>query len=139
MRTSPIVAAAAVLAATLAAPAAGSDGSLVHTLRQGVAQIRRPQTQQRLDAALAQTLARLRADTASTAAGRRGRRLAIRGFTWTRKGIRAQLDMRANDSGNVEAATRDAKRADRCLGRGAAVLRAAGRAFGLRIGSLNGH
>jgi hypothetical protein len=138
MRTAPIVAAAAVLAATLATPAAGSDASLERTLRSGVAQIRRPQTERRLDRELAAAMVSLRADRASTAAGRRGRALAIEGFAWTRKGIRAQLDMQANDSGNVEAATRDAKRADRCLVRGAAVLRAAGRAFGLRIGPLNG-
>jgi hypothetical protein len=138
MRTAPIVATAAVLAATLAAPATGSDASLEQTLRRGVADIRRPQTERRLDRQLAATLARLSADRASTATGRRGRALAIDGFAWARRGIRAQLDMQANDSGNVEAATRDAKRADRCLARGAALLRAAGRAFGVRIGALNG-
>jgi hypothetical protein len=139
MRAAPIVVAAVVLAATMAVDATASDASVERTLRRGVSQIRLPQTERRLDAQLAATLARLRAETASTARGRRGRALAIRGFTWTRTGVKAQLAMQANDSGNVEAATRDAKRADRCLGRGATLLRAAGRAFGLRIGVLNGH
>lgn len=48
------------------------------------------------------------------------------------------MDFINNDSGNIEAATRDAKRADHYLNGGASRLRAAGRAFGLRIGKLNG-
>jgi len=43
-----------------------------------------------------------------------------------------------NDSGNLEASVTDAKRSDRALKRGAGLLRAAGRAFGVRIGKLNG-
>ena len=42
------------------------------------------------------------------------------------------------DSGNLEASVKDAKRADRYLNRGADLLRAAGRSFGISIGKLNG-
>ncbi len=44
-----------------------------------------------------------------------------------------------NNSDNVEAATWDAIRADRSLTRGTNLLRAAGRALGLHVGSLNGY
>ena len=47
--------------------------------------------------------------------------------------------MAAKDSGKLEAAVRDARRSDRYLNRGAALLRAAGRAFGVKVGLLNGH
>jgi hypothetical protein len=54
------------------------------------------------------------------------------------KGIDARLEMTRNDSGNLEASVRDAERADRDLRKGADLLRAAGRAFRIRIGKLNG-
>ena len=44
-----------------------------------------------------------------------------------------------NEEGNIERAVRDAVRADRYLDRGARLLRAAGRALGIRVGKLNGH
>ncbi len=47
--------------------------------------------------------------------------------------------MQTNDSGKLEAAVRDAKRGDRFLKRGATLLRAAGLALGVRIGSVNGY
>ena len=68
-----------------------------------------------------------------------GRELALQGFEATLKGVRSQLDFSENDSGEVAAATRDAKRADRYLRRGANLLRAAGQALGVRIGELNGY
>jgi hypothetical protein len=55
-----------------------------------------------------------------------------------RRRVQAQLALIKNDSGNIEAAIRDAKRADRCLERGARLLRAAGRSFGIRVGKLDG-
>ena len=76
---------------------------------------------------------------ATTVSARRGRELALQGFEATLKGIRSQLDFSENDSGEVAAATRDAKRADRYLRRGANWLRAAACAFGVRIGELNGY
>ena len=129
---------AALLAALGASSATASDATVRRELLQGVAQIRAPQTARKLDGQLVRTLARLRADRASTPAGRRGRMLAIDGFAWTRRGIQAQLDLVANDSGNIEAAIRHAKQADRYLAKGADLLRAGGRALGVRIGKLNG-
>jgi hypothetical protein len=139
VRRVALVVAVGVLAALLPACAQASDASVKATLLRGVAQIRhaRPAEKLKLDRQLVRALTSLRRDRAATPAGRRGRRLAIAGFTWTRKGIKAQLDFINNDSGNIEAATRDAKRADRYLNGGASRLRAAGRAFGLRIGRIN--
>ena len=117
----------------------GSDESVKDDLLRGIAQIRGSHDPSTLNRQLATTLAKLRRDPASTAAGRAARRLATQGFVWTRKGVKARLDFLTNDSGNVEAATRDAMRADRYLNRGARLLRAAGRRFGIRIGTLNGH
>ena len=132
--------ASAVAALALAVPAAeASDAAVERDLARGVAQIRTTHSRPVLVTRLAATLKRLRADTASTAAGRMGRTLAIQGFTWTRRGIRTQLDLVANDSGNIEAAVRDAVRADKQLDRGARLLRAAGRALGVRVGRINGH
>ncbi len=92
-----------------------------------------------LYAQLTRIVESLRRDRASTADARRARNLAIQGFEWTLKGTRSQLDFSENDSGNVAAATRDAKRADRYLTRGANCLRAAGRILEIRIGKLNAH
>jgi hypothetical protein len=80
----------------------------------------------------------LRREDAKTAAARRGRALALAGFASTRRGVETQLSMRAHDSGRLEAAVRDAKRADRYLNRGARLLRAAGRALGVNVGLVNG-
>ncbi|HEX3290543.1 MAG TPA: hypothetical protein VHR46_04055 [Gaiella sp.] len=84
-------------------------------------------------------VAQLRRTHGTTQSARRGRELALQGFAATLVGIRSQLDFSENDSGEVAAATRDAKRADLYLRRGAKRLRAAGRALGVRIGDLNGY
>ena len=128
-----------VLAGLSASPGGATDASVKGRLLRGVAQIRSSHNAEKLGAPLARTLAGLRQDRGSTAVGRRGRRLAIQGFVWTLRGIAKEHDFTVNDSGNVEAATRDAKAADRYFTRGANLLRAAGRAFGLRIGMLKGH
>jgi hypothetical protein len=88
---------------------------------------------------LASTLAKLRAEQPKPSAERRGRALAIRGFSWTLAGIQVRIDMAAKDSGRLEAAVRDAKRSDRALDRGARLLRAAGEALGIRVGAVDGH
>lgn len=72
-------------------------------------------------------------------ASRTGRRLAIEGFASTLQGLNAQLDLLDNDSGNLEAAVRDAAKADRYRKRGAKLLRAAGRAFDIEVGELKGY
>jgi hypothetical protein len=57
----------------------------------------------------------------------------------TLKGVDAQLDFIENDSGNIETAVRDARRANRYRKRGANFLRAAGHAFGINLGKLRGY
>jgi hypothetical protein len=115
-----------------------SDSAVKETVERGVAQLRTPHTTEQLQDALVRTLRQLRSEPASTTTGRKGRALAIAGFAWTLRGIDARLEMTRNDSGNLEASVRDAVRADRDLRKGARLLRAAGRSFGIRIGKLNG-
>jgi hypothetical protein len=136
-RTWTLVLAGAV-ATSVAVPAAASDATLERTFARGLAQLRAPAAPARRDAQLRVTLRRLRVDRPTTAAGRTGRSLSLAGFTWMRRRVQAQRALIRNDSGNVEAAIRDAKRADRCLERGASLLRAAGRVFGVRVGKLDG-
>ena len=69
----------------------------------------------------------------------RARQIALVGFELTQKGVRSQIDFTDNDSGEVAAATRDAKRADRYLRRGADRIRTAGLVLGTRIGELDGY
>ena len=127
---------AALLALLLVAGCGSSDTSDRRDLLRGVAQIRHTHDARKLQTELRRTLASLRRDRASTAAERRAKELATRGFEATLAGVQSQIDFYENDSGNIEAATRDALRADRSRARGARLLRAAGRALGLRIGSL---
>ena len=122
------------------APALGrADPSIKQDLLRGVREIRVTHDRKKLHADLVHRLAHLRRAHGTTASERRGRELALQGFEATLRGIRSQLDFSENDSGEVAAATRDAKRADRYLRRGANLLRAAGQALGIRIGELNGY
>jgi hypothetical protein len=119
---------------------ARGDDSIRRDLLSGVGQIRvNHADRKKLYTELLRTLASLRRDRPSTPAAQRARTLAIQGFEASLKGVRSLIDFSENDSGNIAAATRDAKRADRYLTRGANHLRAAGRVLGLRIGKLNGH
>jgi hypothetical protein len=113
-----------------------SDAAIRETLERGVAQIGEPQTAKQLHDNLVRTLAKLRGERASTDAGHRARTLAIQGFTWMLRSVDARLEIIRNDSGNLEASVRDAKRSDRDRRRGANFLRAAGRALGVRVGNL---
>jgi hypothetical protein len=124
---------------TAATPPRTSDASVKADFLRGVAQIRGSPDERRLRGQLEHTVARLRSDRGSTEVGQRARSEAIQGFAWALKGIESELDLIANDSGNINAAVRDAKRADRRLKKGANLLRAAGRAFSIRLGRLNGH
>ena len=119
-------------------PSRASDTAIKKTLERGVAQISAPQTTKQLHDDLVRTLAKLRTQHASTAAGRTAKGLAIQGFSWTMRGVDARLEITTNDSGNLEASVHDAKRADRDMRKAAGFLRAAGRALGVRIGRLNG-
>jgi hypothetical protein len=115
-----------------------SDAGVRETLKRGVVQIGEPQPAKQLHDDLVRTLAKLRSQRASTDTGQRARTLAIQGFTWTLRSVDARLEIIRNDSGNLEASVRDAKRSDRNRRRGATLLRAAGRALGVRIGNLSG-
>jgi hypothetical protein len=115
-----------------------SDAAIKETLERGVAQIGEPQTAKQLHDDLVRTLAKLRGERASTVAGRRARALAVQGFTWMLRSVDARLEIIRNDSGNLEASVKDAERSDRDRRRGAKLLRAAGRALGVRVGNLNG-
>jgi hypothetical protein len=122
------------------APAVGrADLSIKLDLLHGVRAIRVTHDRNKLHLELVRLLAHLRRAHGTTTSSRRGRELALRGFEATLKGVRSQLDFSENDSGEVAAATRDAKRADLYLRRGANWLRAAGHALGVRIGELNGY
>jgi hypothetical protein len=118
---------------------ARDDVSITRDLLRGVREIRETRDRKKLHAELVQLVAHLRRAHGTTASARRGRELALEGFEATLKGTRSQLDFIENDSGEVAAATRDAKRADLYLRRGANRLREAGRALGVRVGELNGY
>jgi hypothetical protein len=124
--------AAAVVALVLLAGCGSSSSAVERDLRRGTAQIRSTRDAKKLRVELRGTLARLRRDPALTAAERRAKRLAVAGFVATLSGIVSQIDFYDNDSGNIEAATRDALRADRFRARGARLLAAARRALASR-------
>jgi len=123
-----------LLVVTVLLTACGSSSPVKAAFEDGVAAIRETHDSVRLRAELRQTVARLRA-----AHDREGRRLALRGFEATLQGVQAQIDFVANDRGNIRAATRDARREEAGLSRGARLLRRAGRALGVRVGVLNGY
>ncbi|MGZ4291043.1 MAG: hypothetical protein ACXVQQ_00455 [Gaiellaceae bacterium] len=118
---------------------APADTAIERDVLRGAERIRATRDPKQLRSELVSILASLRRARGTSAAARRGRELAIEGLEATLQGIRSELDFRENDSGNVAAATKDARRADRYLRLGADRLRAAGRALGVRIGELNGH
>ena len=121
------------------APKRNSDAAVKQSLARGIELIRSTHDPKELHAKLVVALTSLRSERGSTGSGRFGRALAIDGFEATLKGLQARIDFASNDSGNIEAATRDAKRADRFLRQGAESLRRAGRALGVRVGMLNGY
>jgi hypothetical protein len=122
-------AAAAALTLLLVAGCGSSSSAVERDLRRGMTQIRTTHDAKKLRAELRGTLARLRRDRASGPEERRARALAIRGFEATLDGLQGRIDFVDNDRGNIEAATRDALRADRGMARGARLLRAANRAL----------
>ena len=115
------------------------DASFERHFRRGIAEVRVTHDRTKLRRELIRILATIRGDTPSTEAARRARRVGIQGFEATLKGVESLLDFSENDSGNLTAATRDARRADRYLTLGADRLRAAGRMLGISVGTLNQH
>jgi hypothetical protein len=128
------VVAAAALAILAGCSDSPKDGGLKAVFEDGVASIRATQDFEQLRAKLRRTIAGLR----STRDGE-GRALAIRGFEATLQGVQSRIDFHENDSGNITAATRDARRANAGLERGATLLRAAGRLLDVRVGTLSGY
>jgi hypothetical protein len=130
--------AAAIAAFGAACGGHRSDAALAAELRAGISQIEATASTESLARKLRATLGELRRVHADTPRGRRARSLAIAGFTATLRGVETQLSMRTHDSGKLEAAVRDAKRADRYLNRGARLLRAAGRLLGVHPRRIGG-
>ena len=120
--------------ALLAGCGSSSSGDLRAAFDDGLAAVRGTQDYEQLRSELRRTLKRLRA----TRHDGEAQRLALRGFAATLRGVQARIDFHENDQGNIEAATRDARRANVELSRGAKLLRAAGRLLDTRVGSLNG-
>jgi hypothetical protein len=113
----------------------GSSGSPVKpVLSDGVEAIRETHDYEALRARLRTTITRLRATDDGEA-----RRLALRGFEATLRGVQKRIDFHENDRGNIVAATRDARKADAALREGARLLRAAGKQLGVRVGTLSGY
>ena len=120
-------------------PESAGDRSVKQELLRGVDEIRTTHDRKRLRAELSRVVAKLRGARGSSAQAERARRAAIAGFELTQRGVASQIEFNDNDSGNVAAATRDARRADRYLGRGADRIRLAGRALGIQIADLGGY
>jgi hypothetical protein len=116
-----------------------ADAAVKQDLLRGVDDIRSTHDRKTLAAQLNRVIARLRSERGSTDAGERARTVALGGFVLTRKGVGSQIAFIDNDRGEVAAATRDARRADRYLGRGADRIRRAGLALGIQIGDLDGY
>jgi hypothetical protein len=130
----PSGAAALVVLAVLVGCGSTGSPSVKDEFVRGIEQIRASHDAKKLHAQLAQTLASLRRERSATP----GRRLAIQGFEAMLRGVQAQVDFIENDSGNIEAAVRDTAEANRYRTRGANLLRAAGRALGVKVGTLKG-
>jgi hypothetical protein len=128
-------AAAVVVLTVVVGCGSSTSPSVKDQVVRGIEQIRASHDAKKLHAQLGQTLANLRRTRSATP----GRRLAVQGFAATLRGVQGQVDLIDNDSGNLEAAVRDAAEADRYRARGANLLRAAGRALGIRVGELKGY
>jgi hypothetical protein len=128
-------AAAFVVLAVLVGCGSSKSPSVKEAFVRGVDQIRASHDAKTLRTQLVQTLESLHREPSATP----GRQLALDGFAATLRGVQAQVDLIENDSGNLEAAVRDAAEADRYRTRGATLLRAAGRALGIRVGRLKGY
>jgi hypothetical protein len=121
--------AAAALALLLVAGCGSSTSAVERDLRRAMEQIRTTHDAKKLRTELRGTLSRLRSDRPSGPAEGRARVLAIRGVEAALRGVQARIDFVDNDRGNIEAATRDALRADRNRAKSARLLRAAERAL----------
>ena len=113
---------------------APSSDELTAVITRGISQIEGTHDMEALRLQLRRQIRRTRDAPATTSADRRARHLALRGFEETLHGVAHRLSFSNNDSGNIEAATRDAVSADRFFARGMTLLRAAARVLGLHEG-----
>jgi hypothetical protein len=120
---------AAALAVVLLVGCGSSDSPVERDLRRGMTEIRTTHDAKKLRSELRATLASLRRDRPSGPAEGRARVLAIRGVEAALRSVQARIDFVDNDRGEIEAATRDALRADRNRAKSARLLRAAERAL----------
>jgi pimeloyl-ACP methyl ester carboxylesterase len=111
-----------------------ASSGLASSFSSGVTAIRTTRDAAALHKALVRTLAEVRSRAPSPA-----RTLALRGFRSMLRSVESRLAFANNDSGNVAAATRDARRARLAFAAGAAALRASGRLLGIRVGRLTGY
>lgn len=137
MNAKALISGALVALALTACSGSGSESSLEDDFAAGIAQLGGTRDYPKLHAQVTRTLASLRGDEVSGAGERRAKGLALRGFAWVRRGFESRIAFVQNDSGNVEAATRDAKRADRSLRHGSALLRTAGGILGVDVAVLD--
>jgi phytoene dehydrogenase-like protein len=112
----------------------GSSSPVKPVFSDGIEAVRRTHDYEELRTKLRRTIARLRATRDGDA-----RRLALAGFEATLRGAQRRIDFVENDRGNIDAATRDARKADAALRRGALLLRSAGRLLDVRVGTLGGY
>jgi hypothetical protein len=133
-----IVALGLAVLALLGGCRSSSNAELRAAVADGVSELSGSWNGERLRDRLRQTIARVRS-VHVPADDDRAQRLALRGFTAMLQGVESRIAFARNDSGNIEAATRDARRADRWFKAGAALLRAAGRELGVDVGRLKGY
>jgi hypothetical protein len=126
--------AAVVVLAGLTVGCGGSGSPVKPIFSDGVEAIRQTRDFEALRAKLRRTIARLRATEDGEA-----RRVALRGFESTLRGVQSRIDFHENDRGNIAAATRDARLANARLSAGARLLRKAGLLLDVRVGTLDGY
>jgi hypothetical protein len=131
------LACALLVTGVVAAPAHASDASVRQTFRAGLSATQPGDFHSRARL-VTKTIARLRADHATTPAGQQARRLAIGGYLWALWALRSQIRFLEHDSGEVKMAARDAGHADQCWIRAATRLRRAGALLGVHVGLVAG-
>jgi hypothetical protein len=125
---------AAALAVLAGCGGTSTNAEVKAAFEDGVASVRTTQDFEQLRARLRRTIARLRRTSDGPA-----RAVALRGFEATLSGVQFRIDFHENDRGNISAATRDARRANAALAKGATLLRRAGRLLDAQVGTLNGY
>lgn len=125
-------ASAAALAALLLA-GCGSTDPVKRDVLHGIELMQSKESPRRLRDEAGRTIVRLRADHPRTAADRKAKPLALRALSWWVRSLRARIVFIENDSGNVWAATRDARASYRAHARSVFYMLKAARAYGVQI------